>query len=325
MSTFELESYNVSDELKDLLTLDVTPPGDDVQVPETPVLLNDRRRYSVSKLKMWMNCSLQAFYRYEMRLDKPQSGASSFGTIIHAALQRYNEGSSYEEAVEFFEWAWKNPHELGLEPQIWHRSTSYGSYRKIGLDVLAKFNAALTWENREVLGTEVGFVVPFGRHELHGYIDLLEIRKNKRGLPLLRIIDYKTGYKLPTIAELALDIQFTGYAWAVRQEEFWVGNGSPEFPGIEGGADLYDRIMSMGHRGIWYHLRNGNEKDVGERDEHDFERMYRVMDTVWQAQEAGIYMPKIGEACGLCDYREECELEIPSGLGAVDPDDPHAW
>lgn len=308
----------------------VTAPADNESVSETPTetpvqLIPWRKRYSVSKLKMFMGCSLQAHYRYNLRLPQPKSGASSFGTIIHSALQMYNLGASYEETVAWFEWAWKNPHELELDPEIWHRQTNYGSYRKIGLDVLEKFHAGLKWDGREVLGTEVQFLVPFGRHWLFGYIDLLEIRKNAKGVPLLRIVDYKTGYKEPTIAEMNLDIQFTGYAWAVRQPEFWMGiDGDPEFPGFENGEEVYERIMNMGHRGIWWHLRNGKEKDVGARDESDFERMYRVIVEAEKAQELGVYMPKIGEACGLCDYRAECELEIPDVRG-VDPDDPHAW
>jgi hypothetical protein len=282
-------------------------------------------RFSVSRIKTYMNCGLQAYFKYDLRESSPQNAAASFGSILHMALERFNQTGNFDEAMDMFQDYWKNPEKVGLTPDYWPKSTSWGTYNQLGVNVLTASCEAQRWDTREVVGTEVGFLVPFGDYWLTGFVDLLEIKKSGKGVPLLRIVDYKSAYRAPTKAELALDIQFTGYAWAVQQREFWCGvPGNPEFPGLPDGEELFERVMKIGHRCIWYHVRTAKEIDAGPREDADFMRMYRVMHEIKKSIDREVHEPKIGEACGLCDFKTQCPLEIPVSLDVRD-DDEHAW
>src|SRR5262249_16617277 len=154
------------------------------------------------------------------------------------------------------------------------KHTTYAELRKRGIQVIKDFHARQRWQDRNVLGTEIPFLVPFGEHELHGFVDLLETKKSGNGTELLRVVDYKSGAVKPWLPELFLDIQFTVYMYAVKQKVFWVGTGTDEYPGLENGEWLWETIGSqMPTRAIWYHLMTHSELDAGPRTQTDFDRL----------------------------------------------------
>lgn len=148
-------------------------------------------RFSASRLKAWMECALKAHYRYDDNLPRRQNAKASFGTVIHHALQVYNDTDNYERAVLEFKTNWDQPELLGVAPDYWPKFTSHVALKKRGLDILADFHERQRFQTRTVVGTEIPFLVPFGDHELHGYIDCLEIKRSGTGTELLRVIDYK--------------------------------------------------------------------------------------------------------------------------------------
>jgi hypothetical protein len=142
------------------------------------------------------------------------------------------------------------------------------------------------------------------------------------------IITHNSASKAPTTTELALDIQFTAYVWAVSQKEFWVGaKDNPDFPGIENGEWLWETVgRDMAKRAIWFGLWNGKELDAGPRTDDDFSRLYRLCDEIVRATEYEVFVPKIGPACETCDYVEPCAMEIPVAVRALrDEDDDERW
>lgn len=269
-------------------------------------------RFSASRLKSWMSCPLQAYYKYTMKLPELQNAAASFGKIIHASLQLYNEVGDLDITIEKFKEWWESPDLLGCAPDYWPRYTSYAGLLELGLEILRNYHFDLQWEQRTVVGTEHGFLVPFGEHELIGYVDLLELRKSGNGRRLLRLIDYKTASKQPYKSDLFLDVQFTVYAYASLQPEFWLGNG-PEFPGIPNGAELFEEFAKVPRRPIWYHLRTNKEFDCGPREDEHFKQLYRLCDEIEKAEEKQVHIPRIGESsCTWCSYVNECGLTIPT-------------
>lgn len=295
----------------------VTRPGDTQKVKGIV--------FSATRLRTYMECGLQAYFQYVEHAQIPRNAAASFGSIIHMALDRYNMTGNFDEAMEMFKDYWQNPEKVGEEPGYWPQTTSWHSYSELGENILKEYHEQQTkWDQREVIGTELKFKVPLGEHWVMGYIDLIDIKRSGKGVPLLRVTDYKTKYKQPTKAELQLDVQFTVYLWAIQQREFWCGiDGDPEFPGYPNGEELWQQIQQFEHRAIWYHLRTQKEIDAGERIDKDFMRLYRVCSEIEKAIDANVHMPKIGEACRLCDYRELCPLDIPDF--SVDDEDANAW
>lgn len=285
-------------------------------------------RFSASRLKAHMACSLAAHYRYDANLPRRQNAKASFGTIVHRCLQTYNDTGSLDLAVDQFKDLWANPEKAGCAPDYWPKLTSYSSLRAKGLDILRDFHERQRWQTRTVVGTEIPFLVPFGAYELTGFIDLLEVKRSGTGAELLRVVDLKTNTLSPNRAELALDVQFTVYHYASHQPAFWVGvDGDPQFPGLPNGQWLWETVGScMTRRCIWYHLWSQKEIDAGPRTETDYGRLYRVCEQVERSIDAQVFVPTIGAPCQLCDYVEPCAMEVPVAIDALgDRSDPHRW
>lgn len=283
--------------------------------------------FSASKLGMWQRCPLQAHYRYDLHLPREQNAAATFGIVLHDALEFYVTGGDYAKSRSRFLWHWHHPEEMNLEEGRYPQRTSHGSYLKLGLSILEDFHQRNRFDQAEVLGLEIPFMVPFGEHFLTGYIDRLEIRKNHKGIDVVRIVDYKSKGSQPTVAELMLDVQFTVYSFAIGCREFWTGmvdpdnpvlldGDEPKFPGLPDGEALWARCQDMPTRAIWYHLRKQKELDAGPRDNHDYMRLYRVCQQIQKAEIAGVFVPKIGEACGLC-LAGDTEIVTSEGVATI--------
>ena len=306
------------------VTVTPLPQNDGVPALETPVDDPTRRQppgpepeprltFSASRLKTWMECSMKAHLHYDQRLPQRQSGKASFGTIIHACLEFYNNTGNLKAAVDMFDDLWHNPEKLGVAPDYWPKMTTWEGLRQRGRAILRQVDEQLNWDKREVLATEHPFKVPFGRYYLNGFVDLVEFRRSGNGNTLLRIVDYKTASRRPTQAALYLDIQFTVYLYASLQPEFWTGlPGEPDYPGMANGEWLYETARDVPRRAIWYHLWDAKEIDAGRRDLNDFRQLYRVCEQVDLANRTGIHIPHIGEACTFCDYHEPCGVDIPT-------------
>lgn len=283
-------------------------------------------RFRQSTLKLWMGCPLQVKFRALDEGPQAENFKACFGTIIHYCLEHLNHDLDVDKAKATFEDLWHNPEKLGLNPTVMPKYTTYSGLRTKGLEILDGWAASYRWENRVLVATEHRFLVPFGRHELTGTVDLLEIRQNHKGVDLLRVCDWKTNTRKPSYTELALNIQFTAYTYATLQPEFWVGHdevdedGTLMYPGLPDGAAWFDDLASMDRRSIWYHLWTGAELDAGSRGETDFARLYRVCEEIDRAVEADIYVPDIsGETCIFCPYVKPCTgIEIPRGADLME-------
>ncbi len=282
-------------------------------------------RFSASRLKTWQTCPLQGHFQYDLKLPVEGSNAKTvFGSCIHKALENYNLTGNLATSEAIFDDLWTNPEKVGapIETLVWPMRTSYSGLKSKGIEILRDMHEKLKLEKRDILGIEHKFLVPFGKYELTGYVDLLEVRTSGRGKNLLRIVDYKSAGRQPNFAELYLDIQFTIYYYASLQPEFWFGNG-PDFPALVDAQAKYDAYNDLVRRPIWYHLMGIKEIDAGPRDDEDFMRLYRLCEMVEKAQQQEIYVPKIGEGCTFCDFKEPCGVKIPTKEEVADQED--AW
>lgn len=276
-------------------------------------------RFSASMLGKWMTCPLQAKFHYIDKIPSRKSSAMVFGTIVHLALEHYRHHKDVDKAIDMFKTAWDDPDQVGEKIEYWNKRTSAGSYREKGIEIIRNFHEKSQIESRKLLATEHGFKVPIGEHELVGYVDLLEAVRSNNGGHLLRIVDLKTGSKQPFYDALRNNIQFTIYDYASRQPEFWLGYpGDEEFVGLPNGGELWDKYRDAKRMGVWWHLSGDKEINVGERDQKDFERLYRVIDEVARAIEHEVFVPNIsGDSCTFCDHTVECGVTIPSSEGRM--------
>lgn len=278
-------------------------------------------RFSASRIKQWMTCPLQAHFHYDLHVPVERINAkATFGTIIHTALEHYNNHRDPVAAEKIFIDLWHNPEKVGapVSQMWWPRGNNFGNLKERGVNIIRDFHERCEWDKRTVIATEHPFLVPFGEHELTGYVDLLEVRQSGKGKNLLRVVDYKTAARQPNMGELALDVQFTIYLYASTCPEFWFGRTledgtpDPDYPPIPNAEWMHSMYDDLDRRSIWYHLWTQKEIDAGPRDDSDFMRLYRVVCEIAKASEAGIHVPKLGENCTLCDYRDPCGVEIPT-------------
>lgn len=285
-------------------------------------------RFSSSRLKLWMNCPLAAHYRYDQNLPGRQNAAASFGTVFHDAARVYfTSMGNLDLAKKTFLRNWADPARLGVAPDIWPRGTSFAQYRQRGVDSLKAMHESFKWNTFHLIGCEIPFLVPFGDHELTGYIDLLGTQRSGTGQEVLKVIDFKTNSREPSRAELALDVQFTVYVLATSVQEFWTGMPhEPEFPGIENGEWLWHTLADLPRRAIWYQVATHREIDAGPRTDTDFGRLYRVCDEIQRAVDQQVFVPKISDSCTYCDFQGPCVMDIPVSLNALaDKNDPNRW
>lgn len=278
-------------------------------------------RFSASRLRTWMTCPLQAHFKYDLVIPVEKSNAKAvFGTAIHAALEHYNTTANVKASEQMFLDLWQNPEKIGspVGTLWWPKFTTFGSLKERGSAIVRDFDERCQWDKREVIATEHPFLVPFGEHELTGYVDLFEVRKSGKGRDLLRVVDYKTSSRKPNMSELLLDVQFTVYLYASTCIEFWMGaknpdgTPNPDYPPVKNADWMYEMYDGLPRRAIWYHLWDPKEIDAGPRVEADFMRLYRVCCEIDKANKASIHVPKLGEACTLCDFRDPCGIEIPT-------------
>lgn len=289
-------------------------------------------KFNASLVKTWMGCPLQAKFKEIENLPYRSSGKAVFGNCIHDALDQYNQGVPIDKAIDRFLETWNDPELLGLTIDYWPKFTTYGGLRKKGQEILKGYAEKHAWEQRTVIVSEHKFCVPFGEHEISGVVDLIELKKSTKGKLAMRIVDYKTNAKAPTLANLRLDIQFTTYVYASLQPEFWMGvPGSEKYLPLPDGEKMFDMYQDVARRAIWFHLWTNKEMDAGDRDDMDFMRLYRCINEISKAVEADIYVPNIsGDTCTYCDFTDICPVTYPiydkltTEVGD-DPDDEHTF
>ena len=162
----------------------------------------------------------------------------------------------------------------------------------------------IRWDVDVTLGREYTFDVPIGNgHILHGTIDKLAIRQDPRLGQILLISDYKTNSKLPTYEWLEDNLQFTAYAYATTQPEFW--------DAMPNGDHLRKATADMPRRGEWVSLKGSKRMDAGPRDQVQYNRVIMAANGIAESVAMRIFVPNIsGENCRWCDFRENCGLRV---------------
>ncbi len=258
-----------------------------------------------SDLKTWAKCPL--IWKYE-RIDglaRHQSGALTFGSIVHVCIEYLEIHRDLPGAIAKFHQLWDEPTLLGPEYKITYyvRGTNWKKYRDLGETILRNQDRILAWSSSVVLAREYTFDVPIGDgHTLHGTVDKLELRYDASlGAWVLVIVDYKTNNKRPTGDYLSEDIQFSAYAFASTRPEFWTG--------IQDGARLFEEHKDTPRYGEWIALTQPLRLDAGVRLQRHYERLTIAVNHMAASIKAGIFVPNIsGDTCRWCDYREKCGI-----------------
>lgn len=263
-------------------------------------------RVSQSALKAFASCPLR--YRYE-RIDglpREQSGALTFGSLIHECVQLMEETGDLAAAKKLFKTVWAEPeaHDPSWKIDYYVRGTSWKKYNLSGPKILANWFSVFQWDSDVVLAREYPFQVPIGSkgNELSGIIDRLCLRyMPKVNRQVVIASDLKTQRKTPTLEAIQEDIQFSSFCFGTTVRSFW--------DDIPNGPELFEKLIDAPRRGEWIHLVDVKRMDAGPRTERHYRRLEMAVDAMAASVEARIFVPNISaETCVWCSWRKNCGM-----------------
>jgi hypothetical protein len=258
-----------------------------------------------STMKQWMECPLKVRFAHIDMLQREQSGSLIFGSIVHDCVLFLEESGDLEAALDRFKTFWAQPHLLDPEYRIdyYVRGTNWRKFLEKGEDLLRRWWHIIQWETDLVLAREYTFDVPIGDgHTLHGTVDKLIVRyRADLDTWVLLISDYKTNNKVPTYGYLEEDLQFSAYAYATLQPEFW--------DNMPNGTELYEKYKDLPRYGEWVQMVGAKRMDAGIRTERHLNRLIMAVNAMADSIAMRIFVPNIsGETCKFCDFRKQCGL-----------------
>lgn len=279
--------------------------------------------YHQSQLSSWARCAAQVGYA-RAGLPEQTNSAAAYGSVMHHSLEvlerELHTGTAFEAALqkslETFAHYWSPLNIEAICTPVpadgWLPRMGYAELRVRGLDTLRKYADLIRYDDHELLALEYPFIVPLpgtfddktgDTHWLAGSVDRLAVRSFLRK-PALCIDDFKTG---KDYVALRHNLQFTGYALASLQREFWVGARGEDGFGRDRGEELFQRFEGRGRRGTWINLKSIKFQDAGWRGPIDYARFTLAIEQMHASITADIFPLSIsGSVCKYCEFRRIC-------------------
>ena len=243
-------------------------------------------RWSATRLKTYLTCPRQFRYAYVDGIPSVPTAPLVFGRTLHEALCFGHERQMQEgrlptvvEMLAHFDSLWQGS--LAKEQPFFRSGApTPEQLETTGHEIL---RAYLSNPHNAIspLAAELAFEVEVGDIRLAGIVDRVD--EGEAGLIL---VDFKSGTRKPKEADLASDLQFTIYAFAIG------------------------RMMGRPvERVVHYHLRDGSRFDVMPTDEQFAWLLDEVVPHVAGAVAREEFAPRAGFWCNWCDYRELCRAE----------------
>lgn len=260
--------------------------------PESPPLIDEhgRVRLSFSRVSTYRTCPAQFRYGYVDGIPSEPSPHLSFGSSIHAALERFYDRKlpdppSEDELLEYLYEAWDSAGFVDMD-----RDEQLSWYRH-GQQVLRRFHRREAADYRLPADVEKWFELPFDDVALVvGSIDRVDVDEDGA----LEIVDYKTSKRVKDRDRVRGSMQLAIYAMACEH--------------------LYGRLPTAVTLDF---VVPGVQVRVPTED-MDLDAAREAVVEVAAAVRAERYEPTPNRLCGWCDYRAICpawEGDGPEVLG----------
>lgn len=258
----------------------------------SPLLDEEGRvRLSFSRIETYETCPAKFRFGYLEGLPGVPGPHLSFGTSIHAALERFYDQKlpvcpSEEDLLGFLYEEWDSSGFEGLsrdEQLLWYRHAQ---------GVLRRFHARESVHYRLPADVEKWFSVPFGADAIvMGSIDRVDVDHEGR----LEVIDYKTNKRVKDRDKVRASLQLSIYALACEH--------------------LYGRMPSTV---TLYFVVPGLQVRVA-TDEIDFDGARQTVSRVAAAVRAEHYDPAPSQVCNWCEFRRVCPAWEGEGHDVLGP------
>lgn len=251
---------------------------------------------SASRLKCYMTCRRQFYFRYVLNLKKPAGAALIVGQTLHRMLEIWNharwhgDNPSLATSNERFDNEWLKIVEA--QPVAWKDDKDEPKQKATAFRLWQAWlkNPPIP-EDETPEGVEVYLEheeATSDRPKIIGYLDLVR----SGGL----LVEFKTAARFTTADELAHQhrLQLTIYALLYR-ESTWKE---------EKGIQVIQLIKTKEPKIEVYNFPPASEKD--------FEELYATIRAFQEGVARGDFSMSPGQHCSWCDYRSECMAKVTS-------------
>lgn len=253
--------------------------------------------YSPSALNTYVNiCQLQHRFRYIDRLRAAKKGVKMvFGSAMDEVFKQFylmlrgaESVPTYDKLRELFQAQWKKE----LDDTVDFENSTKESWEKKAKGIIDLILTEAPKEN--VRSVDTAFVVPLkysdGRlaseRKGTGVLDMVAGSNGK-----IKIVDFKTSSRTPSMDSLATDIQCTMYSYGMRQ--------------------VFPTAKEISFEWQYYLTTKEPQFKVlkAKRTAHDFDRMMKIVESVEAQVDLGLAVPsrQYNFACGNCGYKEQCD------------------
>lgn len=240
-------------------------------------------RLSPTKLNTYLTCPRQYFYSYIRKLPRRARSYFSFGTSLHSALQEFHEqgGSRTQEVGALLEGLQNSWVDAGYAtPQ------EQAERFDLGQQLLESYYQAESFRQSDRAPSDTLFMektlsTPLDGFVLTGRID----RVDRRPDGLVEVLDYKSGWYVPTQEDLENDLAIAIYQLLVATE-----------------------LRTAPVLGTIYNLR-ANEAVSIQRDQARLEAVRENVTELFHILDRDEeYVPTPGAHCDHCDYSRYCPV-----------------
>ncbi len=260
--------------------------------PASPSLFDEhgRVRLSFSRVDTYQRCPARFRYAYLEAIPAAPSPHLSFGTSLHAALERFYDQKlpscpDLEQLLRYLYEGWDSSGFDGMtrdEQLVWYRHAQ---------EVLRRFHARESGRYRLPADVEKWFELPLGDAVVVGSIDRVDAHDDGS----LEVVDYKTNKHMKDRDRVRTSLQLAIYALACEH--------------------LYGRLPA---RVTLYFVVPGIQVQVATGD-IDFDAARKQVAGVAAAVRARRYPPQPSHACAWCDYRRLCPAWQGDGPDVLGP------
>ena len=242
-------------------------------------------RLSYSSLGTYQTCPLKYKFKEINRLREPKSKEAVFGTLVHSTLKFFHEPAllppSLEDALNHFSKNWNDA--------VYDNPDEERAAFSAGVDIIRRYAEHNDPKDFAIIALESPFQIEIAdstgtTHTIKGIIDRID--KTPTGY---EIIDYKTGRKMPSQADVDHNLQLSVYAKAFLAR----------YP--KEAEHLESLTVSL------YFLKHG-VKLSSTRTAGDLQKVDDIFLETIQEIEAGHFEPRVNPLCDWCGFQKICPM-----------------
>lgn len=242
-------------------------------------------RLSYSTLGTYQTCPLKYKFKEIDRLREPKSKEAVFGTLVHSTLKFIHEPAllppTLEDALNHFSKNWNDA--------VYDNPDEERAAFSSGVDMIRRYVEKNNPKDFTIVALESPFQIEIAdatgaTHTVRGIIDRID--KTPTGY---EIIDYKTGRKLPSQADVDHNLQLSVYAKAFLAR----------YP--KESERLENLTVSL------YFLKHG-VKLSSTRTSEDLRKVDDLFLETIADIEAGHFEPRVNPLCDWCGFQKICPM-----------------